>query len=288
MPIDLAAATQFVWCNARLVDRRVFERRFLGGNVEDVVHALRGYQNADGGFGHALEPDLRGPESQPIHVDMALRVLHESEADAPEMVARACSYLATLASPVGGVPAILPSVLEHPRAQHWEPEFWTAESLNPTAMIAGLLHAMRVAHIWLDRADHFCWQRLATVAIGDGPTLAAAFSFLNHAADRKRAEQVADIVAPQIPEATFFSLQPATTSGYALTPLHLAPTPQSMARRYFEDALLEAHLDRLEAGQGSDGGWPLTWEPPSTAAAMAWRGRVTVEALVTLQRWGRL
>jgi hypothetical protein len=288
MPIDLATATEFVWCNARLVDRRLFARRLLSGSAEDVVHVLRGYQNADGGFGHALEPDLRGPESHAIHVDMAFRVLYEAGGVAPEMVARACSFLASVAGPDGGVPAILPSVLDYPRAQHWEPEFWTAESLNPTAMIAGLLHAMRVTHVWLDRADPFCWQRLASVAIGDGPTLAAAFCFLNHAADRRRAEQVGDHVAPQIPDATFFALQPGSVKGYALTPLHLAPTPSAMARRYFEDELLDAHLDRLEASQMADGGWPVTWEPPGAAATTQWRGRVTVEALLTLQNWGRL
>ena len=40
--------------------------------------ALRAYRNADGGFGHALEPDLRGTVSQPGGDPTALEVLDEA------------------------------------------------------------------------------------------------------------------------------------------------------------------------------------------------------------------
>src|SRR4029450_534973 len=48
-----------------LPDRRGFEVLFDGGDAEAVLAALSGYRNADGGYGHGLEPDLRAPESQP-------------------------------------------------------------------------------------------------------------------------------------------------------------------------------------------------------------------------------
>ena len=38
---------------------------FEDGPAEPVIEALRGYRNPDGGFGHALEPDVRCPSSQP-------------------------------------------------------------------------------------------------------------------------------------------------------------------------------------------------------------------------------
>jgi hypothetical protein len=287
--VDLDAAAQFLWRHARLVERRLYLNRFAGAQGAAVVVALRGYQNDDGGFGHALEPDLRGPDSQPIHVDMALRILHAAAAHAPEMVARACSYLAAVGPEPGAVPAIFPSVDGYPRAEHWQWQNWPAQSLNPTAMIAGLLHGMRVGHPWLDAADAFCWRRLAeATAVDDGPALAAVFCFLNHAPDRKRAVAMAEQVAGSIPEATFFTLQPGAASSYALTPLDLAPTPESMACGLFADELLAAHLDQLEDSQQADGGWPITWDPPSETAALEWRGRVTLDALLTLQAYGRL
>ena len=158
--VDLEKAAEFIWSNARLVERRLFANRFAGGSAEAVATALRAYQNDDGGFGQALEADLRGPDSQPIHVDMAFRILHECGAQLPEVVARACSYLESVAAPSGGVPAIFPSVDGYPRAEHWQWEHWPAESVNPTAMLVGLLRAMRCGHTWLDVAEPFCWDRL--------------------------------------------------------------------------------------------------------------------------------
>lgn len=51
------------------------ERSFKDGSPNYVVDALRLYQNADGGFGNALEPDIRCPDSQPVPVQYALKVL---------------------------------------------------------------------------------------------------------------------------------------------------------------------------------------------------------------------
>ena len=61
--------------HARLLDRLRFRVLFEGASPEPLVTAIAAYQNADGGFGHALEPDLRGPESEPIPVWTALWLL---------------------------------------------------------------------------------------------------------------------------------------------------------------------------------------------------------------------
>jgi hypothetical protein len=288
--VDLDRAADFIWRNARLLERHLFARRFLRASAEHVVQALRCYQNDDGGFGNALEPDLRGPDSQPIHVDMALRIFQEIEMAPPEMVARACSYLASVTGETGGVPAILPSAARYPRAGHWQPSVWIADSLNPTAMIAGLLHSLHVGHAWLDRADAFCWKRIAETKAESGYDLAAVYCFLNNAPDRRRAVQLAEEVADAIPTASFFALDPEDFEGgvHALTPLHLAPTPDAMAAGLFAPELLGAHIDHLMDQQQDDGGWPITWEPPSAMAALQWRGIETVRALVTLQEYGAI
>ena len=286
--IDVARAGLFLLRNGRLLERHVFATLLQGASAEHVVDALRAYQNDDGGFGNALEPDLRGPDSQPIHVDFALRVLHDVGVAPPEMIARACSYLTTL-SVDGGVPAITRSVLSYPHGEHWQPAAWTADALNPTAMIAGLLHALHVGNAWLTAADAFLWRRLAEVKVADGPTLAAVMCFLNHAPDRRRAVMFTEEVADAIPEADFFALDPEDLGrGYALTPLDLAPTPDALVGSLFAPELLEAHLDALESQQQADGGWGITWEAPAGAAAMEYRGRVTVDALAKLKAYGRI
>src|SRR5688572_22887704 len=111
---DLAAAAAFVWRSARLLDRHRYAHGFLRAGPAPVLATLRAYQNPDGGFGHALEPDLRTPASQPQPVELALHVLDELDAFADPMVGRACDYLATITTPDGGVPFVLPDAQDYP------------------------------------------------------------------------------------------------------------------------------------------------------------------------------
>jgi hypothetical protein len=62
---DFDAAAQFLAARARVVDRRLFERLFSGGGAGPVTDAVGAYRNDDGGFGYALEPDLRAAASRP-------------------------------------------------------------------------------------------------------------------------------------------------------------------------------------------------------------------------------
>lgn len=102
-----------------------------------------------------------------------------------------------------------------------------------------------------------------------------------------RAEALALSVAAQAATASFYRVDPASDA-YGVTPLQLCPTPAALGRRAFDDALLGAHLDAPAAAQQEDGGWPISFEPPSPAAVHEWRGRWTLEALGTLRAYGRL
>ena len=59
-------ARGFIYRNARPLDLALWKYHFENGNREDVLTALMAYQNADGGFGHALEADSFNPNSAPI------------------------------------------------------------------------------------------------------------------------------------------------------------------------------------------------------------------------------
>ena len=69
-----------------------------------VVDALIGYRNADGGFGHALEPDKRCPESQPLDVQIAFETLAAAGVAPGDLIRGACEFLESVTSPTGGVP----------------------------------------------------------------------------------------------------------------------------------------------------------------------------------------
>src|ERR1700676_1119108 len=105
MPIDHSAAESFIWSAARLVDRHRYSLLFADGPTGPVLQALRGYRNPDGGFGHALEPDLRGPASQPAPMLYALEILNETGAAEGELARDARGWIAHVAAPDGGIPS---------------------------------------------------------------------------------------------------------------------------------------------------------------------------------------
>ncbi len=285
-PDSLTRAEDFIWRNARLLERQLFRCLFRGGLRAAVLAALAAYQNADGGFGNALEPDKRCPDSQPVDVQVALEVLDAVGFDAP-MVGRALDFLAGITTAEGGVPFVLPAVRDYPRAPWWETEDDPPASLNPTAAIAGLLHKHGVEHPWLDRATDYCWQTIAASQTEDVHELLSILTFLQHAPDRARAEAKFARIADRMQSANLVTLDPAAP-GYVKKPLDWAPTPASPARRLFDDDVMAAHLDALLAAQAEDGGWPITWETVGPGAALEWRGMATLQALKTLRAYGRL
>lgn len=280
-------ARQFVIGEGRLLEQRLFETVFEDGPPEAVIDALRGFQNADGGFGHGLEPDKRCPASLPIDVEIALQAMVTAGASDPAMVARACDWLASVATPDGSVAASFPVMEGYPRASHWTD--WTyTPGINPTAGLAGRLHALKVEHPFVDRASEWCWRAVEGDGDwGDAHAVEEVAVFLEHAPDRVRAEAAAARVPERLASAQWFKLDAASPE-YGVTPLHFAPTPASPWRSLFADDVIAAHLDRLAADQQPDGGWPIAWEPPSRASTMEWRAIETLRAVRTLAAYGRL
>jgi hypothetical protein len=285
-----AAGDLFLLTHARLVERRLFAACFLGQPAASVADALRGYQNADGGFGHALEPDKRCPASLPIDVEGAFQALATAGAVDRDMVQRACDYLAGVAERAGAdgaVPPAFPVIESFPRAAHWTE--WTYEpGINPTAGLVGLLYQMGVDHPWRAAGEAYCWQQLELAGLPtEAHALREALVFLEHVPDTERADKFAADVLASLPNVSPFRLD-ADADGYGLTPLDLAPLATSRWRPLFSDAQIDAHLDRLQRDQQADGGWPVTWDPPPGAALNEWRGVVTLGALRTLTSYGRL
>jgi hypothetical protein len=282
MPTREERAERFIWANARLIDRHLFAYHFKGGSKEPVLATLRAYQNPDGGFGNALEPDKRTPHSQPVDAETALRVLDALDAFDDPMVARLCDFLPTITRPEGGLPFTLPTANPYPHAPWWEAPQEPPAAINPTAAVAGLLRKHRVSHPWVERATAFCWETIETSETVEPHDVAAIVTFLEHALERERAERELRRLRERIAAAGVVEMDPGA-QGYVHRPLDWAPWPDSPLRPLFSDDVLRANLRLLADAQREDGGWPIGWEPVSVAVECEWRGAVTIGALRTLR-----
>lgn len=284
---DFDAAADFLAANARVLDRRVFQRLFSGGAAGPVRDAVAAYRNTDGGFGHALEPDCRTAASQPAAVEMALRMMDTADAWDERLVRDAIDWLAAVAPAGGGIAFALPTVSEGPHAPWWTAPEENTASLIQTGQIAALLYEHHFAHAWLDGATRVMWSGIDKLTEPEnGYVMFGVLAFLEHVPDRARAEAAFDRVGPLLASREIVTLDP-DAEGETLSPLDFAPLPASIARRLFDARAIEAHLDHLAAAQRDDGGWMFNWPAWSLAAEADWRGFLTVDALRVLRANGR-
>jgi hypothetical protein len=280
MAASLSAARGFVYANARLVDARLFATLFEDASPDGVLRALDAYRNDDGGFGHGLEPDKRVPASQPLDVAVALELAALAGADAHDLAASTCAFLASVADGDGALPLCLPSLADYPHAPHFAGGWAFKPGLWATASVASWLHRFGVEDAWLARATAYCFAELERGPDLDAHGIRETLRFLIHVPDRERAEPLRATLLALLPTAAYFRADPASEE-YGVSPLEFD-------EQVVDDAAVAAHLDRLESEQLPDGGWPIAWEPLSEASRFECRGTVTVRQLERLRRYGRL
>ncbi|EGX61218.1 hypothetical protein SZN_04024 [Streptomyces zinciresistens K42] len=295
----LFRAEQFVWLTARVLEQRLFAYHFLNGSADPVDTALDAYRNEDGGYGHALDPDLRGPVSQPLHSGHALRVLDAIGRCGGQRVERVCRYLTSVSTPDGALPATDPRQRGYPAAPSWTIVQAPPSSLLATGPVVGLLHRNEVWHAWLFRATDFCWQAVESLEKSHPQEVRAAVAFLDAAPDRPRAEAVADRLGRMVRDQRLAALDPerdivdtgpsspGSTPGGAFLPHDFAATPRSLARAWFTEAEISRSLDHLAGEQREDGGWPSRRQRWAPGVGLEARPMATIDALRTLRAYGR-
>jgi hypothetical protein len=277
-------AEEFLWRNARLLERLRFEHLFRDGDPGAVVAALRPYQRSDGGFGHALEPDVRAPQSEPAATLHALEVLSGIGALDDPMVAGGAAWVASIAAPDGGVPFVMPTAAEHPHAPWMVP---SDGGSHLTFALAGKLWEAGSGEPWLRRATEWCWAKLDRPDQLGSYWVKFALDFLDSVPDEARAGAAIEQLRPRI-EADGSIAVAGGTANERLTPLMLSERPGARSRALFTDEQIEADLDRLQQGQQDDGGWTFDWLAWSPGQTVEWRGALTLWVLFKLRAHGKL
>jgi len=282
--MDFEKAANFIWENGRLLERRLFEYFFRGGSKDGVLTAIKAYQNEDSGFGHALEPDLRTPESQPLYVEFGLRTLYEARIRDPELALKVCDYVARAADLNEGIATITASSSRYPRAAHWNNPTSEQASFDRLTGLVGLLNWQGIQHPWLDQAIGACLNHIRSTEYEDAHTILTAFCLLESLPQTDEITTLFSKLTDELYQARFFCPE-APPQSYGLTPLDFAPFPDSYCRKIFPDAMIHDHLMALDAEQEEDGGWPIAWEPPGEMARLEWRAYRTLKSIITLEAY---
>ncbi len=286
--MNFEKAANFIWKHGRLLERRIFEYCFLQGSKENILASLKAYQNDDGGFGNALEPDLRAPESQPLHLEFALLTLYDCNIKDIKMSLKACEYVSKHADLINGIPSIFESSINYPRAGHWDNPFSTQPSLDRLTGLVGLLKWQGINHPWLDSAVDVSLNNMLTKRNDDAHTILSSFCLLESLPQTEHITQLFDKLSKELLTTAKFLRMDAYSQNYGLSPLEFAPSPSSYCNGIFSKDIITQHLNVLMSQQSDDGGWQISWEPPGETAKLEWRARLTLKNLLVLERYKEL
>ena len=132
----------FVYENARPLDLARWQFLFENGSQQEVLKHLASYQNADGGFGHALEPDCWNPNSSPIQTWAATKIIREINLEEKEhpVIQGILNYLSSGKDFDGHTWAnTIPSNNNFPHAPWWSYDPTQESTYNPTASLIGFI-----------------------------------------------------------------------------------------------------------------------------------------------------
>lgn len=289
---------------ARPLEAALWRYYFEGGCPGDVTAALSLYQNSDGGFGHALEPDLWNPGSTPYTTLHAVNLLQTPELrEAGQSLAKgALNYFRSGAGREGGLWRFtLPENDRWPHAPWWHDSAETnaRESLGLSAAIASFIlqaaapgEALYETALWIARRTYD-----ALVAEGDSGemfldaccALAPQWFEMGLMAEEGRA-----CLARRVAQAIAHT--PQEWAGYVPRPSRYIQGPQHPLYPAHR-ALVEAELDYLITTLPEASPWPINWHwgpmeplyPKAFALAENWAmASQAISNLRLIKAYGRL
>lgn len=286
-------ARDFIDRHARPLDIARFQFHFDNGSRDAVWRRVAQFQNPDGGFGRAIEPDIRAPESSALGTSIALRIVREIggtgqgggdsdlgsrepsgsgaftfESDALEtMVRSSIGYLlATFDEQIGGWRIVPPSIERSPHAPWWRQtgreDAFNRFSLNPNAELLGYLLDYREfvpAELLQTLTDKVIQTVAATTATNEAPEMHELLCCKRLAeSDSVDAQQRDEIVAALSRQLDTVVGGPDEWDGYSLRPLQVAESPHSPFYGSLEK-IIPDNLDYEISNQQPDGSWAPTW-----------------------------
>lgn len=120
--ISFDSASNYILNNARQLEKYLFENTFIKPCEDKIIRTLALYQNDDGGYGNALEPDFRLPTSTAQATLYALRILDKLNASesTQEQMVKALHYLKdSYQETLKGWESVTKEVDMYPHASWW-------------------------------------------------------------------------------------------------------------------------------------------------------------------------
>jgi len=301
----------WVYRNARQVELSLWQYEFENGSKDALLSALSCYQNDDGGFGNALEPDCHNPNSSPYTTKYAIEILRNvnfDDASHPIMQGiikflESGKHLAEY-----GWLFNIPSNDEYPCAPWWayDPKVNEVAHITVTAeMVCFLLRFVESGSMLYKQAFAFAekliseFENVGKKKAGLAGYYKGYYNLINTVRQMDLASKL-DIsyLVSNIKERAdeVIERDVAKWGEFNLKPSSLIPSPDSPLYLGNED-IVEKELDYLLDTRPDKGTWGIAWQwwghyekyPKEFAVSENWwKSFIAVEKLKFLQKFDML
>lgn len=295
-------AKDFIFSQGRPLERSLFSFHFENGKSEDVLNELRKFQNSDGGFGNALEPDLRTPLSSVIATSQGLSVLKTIETKPTEAVLKnVFKFLIDQFDDNEMIWRITPKqAADSPHAFWWSNKEIDKRfgyfKVNPTVSIVGFFLK------WPDLVDKELLNRLVDTCVarlGELPEKADIYDlhcYLGFFDTLKKVTPAYKTVLEKLDRMVSATIENDSNkwAEHGLPPLAVVTSPESPFFDSIGSSLVDRNLDFEIDSQLEDASWevPWSWEaafPEAwTQAEKDWKGILGLQKLLILRNFDRL
>lgn len=299
-------AQQFIYLNARPLDLTRWQYHFENGSKEAILNALAYYQNEDGGFGHALEPDAWNPNSAPIQTWVATEILREIDFtdNSHPIVQGILNYLASGKDFNGKYWLnVIESNKDYPHAPWWygTKEETGHDDYNPTACLAGFIIKYANRDSTLYKLGCKLAQSAVSTYLNQGllnnmHTVACYIRLLQYC-EEAGVTDIFDIEAlcRKLKEQVIYSITKATDTwgtAYVCKPSQFITWPDSVFYPLIQE-YADFECEFILQAQLPDGSWPVTWNWADYPEAWAvsrnwWKADIIIKNMLYLKGFKRI
>lgn len=280
----------WMYRNARPLDLARWRFHFEEGPAEEVLGMLYFYQNADGGFGNALEADSWNPHSTPITTNTAVEILREiGHKDRKHPMIR--NMLKYLESEHGKISRkwlfSMPENNLYPHAPWWEAEGEGAlTKFNPTASLIRFI---------LDHGDYD--SDLYMMALNELERIKE--EFMKEDEPTMHDLMSLETIRAYLDEERLFELEEKTLEKNPLAWVDYTCKPSAFIKdeshplyRKYKD-LMHKELDFLEESLDEEGYFDINWKWSDYEEEFAisrnwWRADLNIRYLLLLRNFGKV
>lgn len=290
---------QWIYRNARPLEKSLYDYYFEEGSKEDVLNILKAYQNPDGGFGHGLESDCHNPNSSPIQTWAATCIIRDLDISSHEIIDGILKYLEkTPEQKQGHYFFAVTSNRYFPHAPWWDYSEEANLDFNPTASLQGfilrygqdtplykiaLIKSTEIVDYVISHGSQEMHELSCIIELMEAIDKAGLKDLFRF---KTFQEKVIESVHKLIEK------DPDKWSDYTCTPLKYIHSKESLFYKGFE-TLTEKNLDYLLSQMHPDGYWDINWawnqySESFIIARQWWRGVLTVNNLKILNAFKKV